>query len=146
MRPRMKRQMILKVDDDYDLDNLPEIVKEAIGKGAIQWPESQMTGTKTYYSKRLLLIMTVLTRGELTRWLNKAYPSKDDQGRAANVDLGLDWKILAVEGETVQQETILKFMNDIPVFDENGEQIGVEDVTDLTGKLQTFAGHTWLFN
>lgn len=142
MKPKMKRQMILKVDADYDLDDLPDIVKEAISVGAIQWPESQMIGTKTYYSKRLLLIMTILTRGELTSWLNKAYPAKDGSG---NVDLGLDWKILAVEGEAVEQETILKFMVDTPVFDESGEQIGTEDVTDLTGKLQTFAGHRWTY-
>lgn len=145
MKPRMKRQMILKVDADYDLDDLPDVVKEAIDKGAIQWPESQMIGTKTYYSKRLLLIMTILTRGELTSWLNNAYPSRDELGEPVNVDLGLDWKILAVEGETVEQETILKFMEDTPAFDENGEQIGVEDVIDLTGKLQTFAGHSWKY-
>lgn len=136
MKPRMKRQMILKVDADYDLDDLPDIVKEAIAKGAIQWPEHQMIGTKTYYSKRLLLIMTILTRGELTSWLNKSYPSRDEQGESVNVDLGLDWKILAVEGQEIEDhDTLLKFMEDI-----DGE-----DVTDLTGKLQTFAGHNWTY-
>lgn len=143
MKPRMKRQMILKVDADYDLDDLPDIVKEAINVGAIQWPESQMIGTKTYYSKRLLLIMTVLTRGELTKWLNGAYPARDGSG---DVDLGLNWKILAVEGELIEdQEPILKFMSDIPVFDDDGEQVGSEDVTDLTGKLQIYAGHSWKY-
>ena len=141
MKPRMKRQMILKVDADYDLDDLPDIVKEATGKGAIQWPEHQMIGTRTYYSKRLLLIMTVLTRGELTSWLNGAYPSRD-----GDVDLGLNWKILAVEGEEIEdQAPILNFIEDIILYDENGDQIGTEPVTDLTGILQIYAGHSWTY-
>ena len=146
MKPRIKRQMILKIDDDYDLDDLPELVQEAIDKGAIQWPENQMIGTEDYDSKRLILIMTILSRGELTGWLNGAYPSRDEDGELVDVDLGFNWKILAVEGQEIEdQETILNFMSDIPIFDEEGDQIGTEPVMDLTGKLQIYAGHSWIY-
>lgn len=145
MKPIIKRQMILKIDDDYDLDDLPVLMQEAIADGQIQWPENQMIGTKSYYGKLLVLIMTKLSRGKLNKWLHGAYPSRDEDGKPVDVDLGLNWKILAVEGEAVDSETILKFMEDTPVFDEDGEQIGVEDVTDLTGKLQTFSGRSWTY-
>jgi len=73
-----------------------------------------------------------------------AYPNKVDMKAMFDLHV-LDWKILAIEGETVNQTQILKFMNDERLYNAEGDSIGTEVVTDLTGKLPVFAGHKWSY-
>ena len=141
MKPTMQRMMILKVAADFDFNNPPAQVLEAMQSAAIQFPESQMLGTKTYYAKKLILIMTKLSRGEITSWFNGAYPTPD-----GDVDLGLTWQVMADELTPVPQVPLLNFFEDVPVFDVDGNQTGTTPITDLEGNLQVYAGHKWIFN
>jgi len=56
---------------------------------------------------------------------------------------------LAVENETVDQSLLLPYFVDVPVFDfdDDGEyiQTGTEPVTELTDKLQVWAGKNWKY-
>jgi len=115
------KQMILKIDDDADINLMPEDLRKAISKTKIQWPQGQLIGTKSYYNKRLILILSPIEPEEIESLFD---------------DFDLAWSILAVEGEIVDQKPILKFMEDV-----DGE-----DVTDITGKLQIFAGHLWTYD
>ena len=138
------KQMILKIDESADFSEMPDSLKEAIKKANIQWPQGQMIGTHPYYSKRLVLIMTSLDKDTLTEWLGGQYPTIDENGEPTIVDFGLNWEILAVEGEKIDQAPILKFIDDKIMEFEDGETYS-EVVTDITGKLQTFAGHSWTY-
>lgn len=124
------KQMILKIDDDADFSEMPEDLQEMIRLTKITWPQSQLIGTKSYYNKRLILILS---------------PIEKDLIEALFIKFDLNWTILAVEGEAVDQDPLLGFMVDSLVFNEDGDQTGTEEITDLTGKLQTFAGHMWLY-
>lgn len=114
------KQMILKIDNDADFDLMPEELRVTITQTKIQWPQGQMIGTKSYYNKRLILILS---------------PIEPEAIESLIDDFDLNWSLLAVEGETIFQKSLLGFM-----LDEDDE-----DVTDVTGKLQTFAGHSWSY-
>lgn len=75
----------------------------------------QLIGTKSYYNKILILVLSPIEPDDIE-------------------DL-FECSVLAVEGKAIDQKPILKFMIDIDD----------EDVTDVTGKLQTFAGRNWLY-
>lgn len=138
------KQMILKIDEEADFSLMPDLLKQAIAEGNIQWPQSQMVSTKSYYGKKLILVLTSLSKDTLNQWLTIGYPCMINKVEKI-VDFKLNWKILAVEGEVVDQSKILPFMVDLPRFNEQGEIIGYEEVVDLTGKLQTFSGREWTY-
>ena len=146
MKPTMQRMMILKVDETFDFDNPPEQVLIAMQDAKIQFPESEMLGTRDYNGDKLILIMTRLSRGEVTSWFNGAYPTVDGNGDLINIDLGLTWQVMADELTPVPQVPLLNFFVDTPVFDIDGNQTGTTPVTDLEGILQVYAGHKWIFN
>ena len=123
-------QMIVKIDAGTEFDNLPEDQQEDITSANVSWPESVMLGTEAVIGEVLILIATTATELELNAMI---------------LSHGLGWEILAIEGEIVNQDLLLPFYSDVPVFDEDGDQTGTEAVTDLTDKIQTFAGHTWSY-
>lgn len=97
------KQMILKIDDDLAPEELPAAIMS----------QGQVIGTKSFYNKILILILTSSEPDELEELF--------------------ECSVLAVEGEKLNQSKILSFMLDVDD----------EDVTDITGKLQTFAGRSW---
>lgn len=135
------KQMIIKIDEETDFESMDDDLKAAISKAKIQWPEGQLNGTKTYYGKRLILILCDIEREELQEWIDGKYPVIVD-GEPDFLDFELNWSILAVEGDPIDQEPLLGFMLDTPIY-VDGEIDGYEDVTDITGKLQTYSGHKW---
>ena len=123
-------QMIIKIDEGTDFDNLPEEQQADIKTAMVQWPEGVMVGTKAVDGKIILLIVTSASELELSEMI---------------LSHALDWQVLAVEGEQINQALLLPFYSDIPIFDEDGNQTGTEAVTDLTGKIQTISGHKWAY-
>lgn len=121
-------QMIIRIDEGTEFDDLPEDQQDDISGANVSWPESQMIGTEAVDGKILILIATTANEIDLSNMI---------------LSHGLDWEVLAVEGEEVNQALLLPYYSDVPVFDENGDQAGTEAVTDLTDKIQTFAGHAW---
>ena len=65
--------------------------------------------------------------------------------QSAITALGLVWEVVASEGVAVVQSGILPYMMSVPSFDIDGNLIGSVPVTDLTGKLQTYSGKTWIY-
>lgn len=138
----MMNQVILEIKKSVKRQTLSDDIEEAIDLGHLQWPESLMTCTKSYGTKRLILTMTSLSKDELSAWLAGVFPSKK---KKQNVDLNVTWKILAFEGYVVNQTPLIKYMEDEPIIDEFGT-ITYVPVTDVTGKLQTYAGHKWTYD
>ena len=123
-------QMIIRIDEGADFDSLPEEQQDDIKTAGVKWPEGVMIGTKAVNGKIILLIVTSASELELSGMI---------------LAHGLDWEVLAVEGEQINQALLLPFYSDAPIFDESGDQIGTEAVTDLTGKIQTISGHAWSY-
>lgn len=123
-------QMIIEIDEGTEFDTLPEEQQADVMSSNIQWPESMMLGTAPLDGKIIILIAT---------------SASVEQIEAMIFNHGLEWAVLAVENEEVDQSQLIPYYLDVPLFDEDGEQAGSESVEDLTGKIQTFAGKSWVY-
>lgn len=137
--------MILEVQEGADVALMPEELQKLINEVSGQFAEGLMLGTQPVDGMQLVLIDANLTLDEFEALTN--LDVFDDDGNQVSFDLG--WSVLAVENELVDQSLLLPYFVDVPVFeiDENGEyvQTGTEAVTDLTGKLQVWAGKQWIY-
>lgn len=125
------KQFIMKVGESVDFDDMAPELKEAIRAIDVQWPESQMSGTKVVGGHKLILIMADASRENLESAI-KAFK--------------LDWQVVADEDSVIDQGLLLPFMEGAPRWDEETEDFEYEPVTDLTGKLQTWSGKQWRYN
>lgn len=125
MKPRMRKQMIVAVPDDELTEEQIEAINEAdVTLGLM------VTGTRYYFNRLPQLILTDMNHGEMT-----SFCTHND----------LDWKVLITEGSPQSQTQLLKYFEKVPVYDEDGNVIGEEAITDLSGILHTFSGHKWDF-
>jgi hypothetical protein len=124
------KQFIIKLPENTELDSLSDEVKEAVKSFKGQFPKGVLVGSKSVDGYELKLIMGDITKEELN---------------SATESLVLDWVIIASEGDVINQELILPYMLDTPIFDDEGEQTGSTPVTDVTGKLQTYSGRNWSY-
>jgi len=118
--------MILKVPADTFIVDLSEEVQGAIANVKGQFPESQLIGTSAINGEKLVMINVEATRVEVEALIGV---------------YDLEWLILAVEDETIDQSLLLPFFNDIPVTVD--DETIYEPIGDLNGKLQTWAGKNW---
>jgi hypothetical protein len=137
--------MIIEVQEGADVALMPEELQRLINDVKGQFAEGLMLGTQPVDGMQLVLIDANLTLDEFEALTN--LDVFDDDGNQIAFDLG--WSVLAVENELVNQSLLLPYFVDVPVFeiDEEGEpvQTGTEAVTDLTGKLQVWAGKQWIY-
>ena len=113
------KQMILKVEDD-----LIEIPKDL----NLSWINSLLVGSRSYYNKMLILVLSDSGILEL-----------EDKFE----ELNLPWSVIAIEDEPLNIDEISPYMNDVPVFDEEGKQVDSIPFNDLS-TIQTFSGHKWV--
>lgn len=125
------KQFIMKVGESIYFDDMAPELKEAIRAIDVQWPESQMSGTKVVGGHKLILIMANASREDLENAI-KAFK--------------LDWQVVADEDSVIDQDLLLPFIEGAPRWDEETEDFEYEPVTDLTGKLQTWSGKQWRYN
>ncbi len=117
--------MIVAVpEDDLTEEQIEALELENITLGMF------VTGTKSYFNRTPLIILTRFNKGEMTAFFNEH---------------NLDWKVLITEKSKQAQAKLLKYFNKIPVYDDDGNQTGEESITDLKGRLHTIAGHSWDF-
>jgi hypothetical protein len=137
--------MILEVNEGADIELMPDELKAIIASVKGEFAEGIMIGTQPIGGMQLLFINVGASKAEVETLMNNDV--FDDDGNQIAFDLG--WSVLAVENELVNQSLLLPYFVDVPVFeiDEEGEpvQTGTEAVTDLTGKLQVWAGKQWIY-
>lgn len=141
------KQIILEIDAGAEFDTMPSELQGAIKKAKISWPESRLIGTSPIDGKQLILILCDIDSTTLEQWMNVECPTGelDEFGDEINLYFNLNWFVLAEEGEQVDQSLLLPYFDDKQIFDEDGEMIGYEPVTDLIGKLQVWAGRKWTY-
>ena len=149
LKRKQLNMMIVEIDELTTLDNLSDELKQALNSGMIQWPENQMANTRIVDGKRLILILSHVKPNKLEQWLGDGFPYRSKSDKRASdelelVDLGVTWNILATEDKKIKQGDILPYIVDDISYNENDEPI-YTPVTDLTGRLQTWAGRNWIY-
>ena len=139
--------MILEVQEGSDIELMPDPLLKLIASVRGEFAEGLMIGTQPVDGKQLVFINVDATREQIET-MTSADIFDDETGEQIAFDLG--WEVLAVENETVDQSLLLPYFVDVPVFelDDDGEymlQTGTEPVTDLTDKLQVWAGKSWIY-
>jgi len=123
-------QFIIKLPENEDLSLLSEESKIAIAQAKGQFPAGALVGTKAVDGYELKLVICNLDKGSF---------------QSSIVALGLDWEILAYQDEVIDQDKILPYMLPWRAYDNDGNEIDPVPETDITGKLQTYAGNKWIY-
>lgn len=121
---------IIEVPEATDVSLLDEVIQTAITGVAGQWPESIMPNTQPIDGRQIVLVYADANKSDIEILIAGAE---------------LDWLVLASQDEVIDQNLLLPFYLPRPTYDEDGEISGSETVTDLTGKIQTFAGMNWSY-
>ena len=132
---------IISVPVGLIFEDLPSKMQIAIRKYKGSFAAQKITGTSAYEDKELRLIYADLTKEQVLGFITDDL--FDEDGEQYSWDTG--WAILATENETVNQGLLLDYYDDILVYDEDGELLSTVAVTDLTNKIQTWAGKKWLY-
>jgi len=132
---------IIAIPEGTTFDAMPEALQKTIAKYKGVFADGRLVDTGVYLGKELRLINADIDATTLNAVTNNDL--FDEDGNQYGFDL--DWDVLAVENETVDQSILLNYWIDKPVFDDEGDIIGTEPVSDLTGKIQTWAGKSWVY-
>lgn len=127
---------------------IAQALKEYTRKLRLQWPEDRLLGTKSLGNKQLVLIDVPMTREQFASQLSFDLIDKDGSpvlNDGEPVTISLSWRVLAVENEPFDQSELLPYFKKRKVYDDDGNEIGTEEVTDLKGQLQYWAGKKWRF-
>ena len=132
---------IIAIPEGTTFEAMPESPQKTIAKYKGVFADGRLVDTGVYLGKELRLINADIDATTLNAVTNNDL--FDEDGNQYGFDL--DWDVLAVENETVDQSVLLNYWIDKPVFDDEGDIIGTEPVSDLTGKIQTWAGKSWVY-
>ena len=132
---------IIAIPEGTTFDAMPEALQKTIAKYKGVFADGRLVDTGVYLGKELRLINADIDATTLNAVTNNDL--FDEDGNQYGFDL--DWDVLAVENETVDQSVLLNYWIDTNVFDDEGDIIGTEPVSDLTGKIQTWAGKSWVY-
>ncbi len=150
LKRKQLNQMIVEIESETTLDNLSDELAQMINLGLIQWPENQLTNSKIVNDKRLILILSDVKPKKLERWISQGFKYRGKHNKhlledeVESIDLGISWNILAQEDKKIKQSDILPYIVDDVSYDED-ENPTYTPVTDLTGRLQTWAGKKWKY-
>lgn len=143
----MKTMMIVEIDAGADFEQMPVELQGAIRRCGIEWPQAMVVGTQAVDGKQLILINSSVDAGTLLEWMNGDYPIVGGKlgTEPVYIQFNLGWSVLACEGETIDPGPILPYMLPDVTTDDEGNVIDSQPVTDLAGRLQTWAGRKWAY-
>lgn len=117
-------QYIVKMPSGVDFQLMPTELQQAIHQLKGQWPSAIMSGTREYDGKVLLLALASADRATVEQFIT---------------DWSLPWEVIADDSEQVDGESILDWIVDTPIIDENGDVVGAERPITCP-PLQHYAG------
>lgn len=128
-----------------NVPDAPGFERNIIQSYRMVFPEDTLVGTSPRANKRIVLIDI---DGDVDEFVERVTTNSDDEETGRPVGRNLQWRVLAKEGEPISTgriTQILNYFDDRPVFDEDGNQIGTEPVTDLASALPVWFGKRWSF-
>ena len=132
---------IIAIPEGTTFEAMPEALQKTIAKYKGVFASGRLVDTGVFEGRELRLIDADIDAVTLYAITN--HDSFDDDGNQYGWDLG--WDVLAAQDEVVEQYELIDYWLDTNVFDDEGDIIGTEPVTDLTGKIQTWAGKQWVY-
>lgn len=134
--------MLIEVPESVLFAEMPPELQKQIAKFNGQFVEAMLIGTQAVNGKKLIFVNVDATP-EQVEYLtnNEVFDPETNEQLAFN----LGWNVVADEETQINQALLLPYFVDTPVLDDDGEVIGSEPVTDLTGKIQTWAGKQWQY-
>lgn len=132
---------IIKIPEGMLFTDMPEALQSAIAKQGGIHADTKLVNTTAYNGFELQLIAVNLDIQTLEYLTNNDL--FDEDGFQYGYDLG--WQVVASENTQIDQDLLLPYFKDELTFDEDGEVNGSQPVTDLTGKIQTWAGRQWVY-
>ena len=137
--------MLIEVPENVLFAEMPQDLQEAIQNVGGQFVEAMLIGTQAVDGKKLIFVDVDATAEQVEQLTNN--DAFDEDGKQIAFNLG--WSVVATENEPINQSVLLPYFKPIPQFeaDENGDivQVGETPVTDLTGKIQVWAGREWQY-
>ena len=138
-------QFIKEVPEDTDLENINDECKSFFDKYSFQIMDQKVVGTEAINGYEIRLAMANVDPDVLADTFQNYYLTEDEKGEELLVDLDLDWTVLASGTKKVDNDMLALYFAETVIFDEDGEQIGSEPVTNIAGKLQSYAGKKWIY-
>jgi len=132
---------IIAIPEGTTFEAMPEALKKTIAKYKGVFADGRLVDTGVYLGKELRLINADIDAYQLATITNADL--FDEEGNQYGFDL--HWEVLAAQDQVVDQDLLLDYWLDKPVLDDEGDIIGTEPVSDLTGKIQTLAGKSWVY-
>jgi hypothetical protein len=132
---------IIAIPEGTTFEAMPEALQKTIAKYKGVFANGRLVNTGVYLGKELRLINADIDAVRLDTITNNDL--FDDESNQYGFDL--DWDILAAQDKVIDQDLLLDYWLDKTVLDDEGNIIGTEPVTDLTGKIQTWAGKSWVY-
>ena len=120
---------IFQVPEGTDVTEAEEEIQQAIASVNGEYPSGVLHGTQPISGYQITLVQAQASQMEIETLIT-------------NFDL--DWTILASQDQAIDQSLILPFFLDVPSIDASGNVI-YTPVTDLTDKIQVYAGQEWTY-
>ena len=132
---------IIAIPEGTTFEAMPEALQKTIAKYKGVFADGRLVDTGVYEGKELRLINAEIDASTLNALTNNDLFDEGDN----QYGFDLDWDVLAAQDTAINQGLLIDYWLDKPVFNDEGDIIGTEPVTDLTGKIQTWAGKQWVY-
>jgi hypothetical protein len=134
--------MIIEVPENVLFADMPAELQKQIAKLNGQFVEAMLIGTKPVDGKKLIFVSVDATAEQVEYLTNN---DLFDQETEEQIAFNLGWNVVATEDTPINQALLLPYFLDDAVYDPETEETTYTPITDLTGRVQTWAGKQWLY-
>jgi hypothetical protein len=134
--------MIIEVPENVLFAEMPAQLQKQIAKLNGQFVEAMLIGTKPVDGKKLIFVSVDATAEQVEYLTNNDLFDQDTEEQIA---FNLGWNVVATEDTPINQSLLLPYFLDDAVYDPETEETTYTPITDLTGRVQTWAGKQWLY-
>jgi hypothetical protein len=134
--------MIIEVPESALFAEMPAELQKQIARLNGQFVEAMLIGTQPINGKKLIFVSVDATAEEVEYLTNNDLFDQDTEEQIA---FNLGWTVLATEDTPINQALLLPYFLDDAVYDPETEEFTYTPVTDITGRVQVWAGKAWQY-
>ena len=121
---------IFQVPEGTDVTEVSEEIKTAIASVGGEYSSGVLYGTQPVSGYQLTLVQAQASQIEIETLIS---------------NFELDWTILAAQDQAIDQDLLLPYFHDVVSIDPDTQEEVFTPVTDLTDKIQVYAGQKWTY-